>query len=108
MGRYRRRGKRPSGGYRKPGRACSVCGRSVPSGEPHSHQKQPSSSERKRMRAAVRNWRALYGDLCPGYQRPPHPAEDLQADHVVPRSRGGLGGSLQVLCGLCNRQKSDK
>ena len=36
--------------------------------------------------------------------------EDLQFDHVIPVARGGgnAAENLQILCGTCNRQKSDK
>ena len=85
-----------------------MCHKTVLSGEHHTHQVKMPSHERKRMRQTVSNWRRLHGDLCPGYQRTAHHAADLQADHVIPRSKGGLGGSLQVLCGKCNRIKSDQ
>ena len=35
--------------------------------------------------------------------------DDLQFDHVIPVARGGGNGveNIQILCGACNRQKSD-
>lgn len=49
--------------------------------------------------AMLRAWREQYGDVCPGWRRPPHAATDLTVDHVIPRStRGGL----RVLCRSCN------
>lgn len=41
--------------------------------------------------------------VCPGWDRPAHPSDDLTADHVLPRARGGeQGGPLRVLCRPCN------
>jgi len=55
------------------------------------------------MARAVADWRAKHGDVCPGYNRPPHPATDLTADHLLPRAQGGGPGSpLAVLCRSCN------
>ncbi len=36
--------------------------------------------------------------------------EDLQFDHVIPVARGGgnAQGNIQILCGNCNRLKSDR
>ena len=49
-----------------------------------------------------------YGYVCPGYQRPAHPAGDLTVDHVVPLAAGGAPfdiGNTAVLCRSCNSTK---
>jgi hypothetical protein len=46
-----------------------------------------------------------FGDWCPGYQRPAHPAADLTIDHVEPLAAGGAPfdiGNTAVLCRSCN------
>jgi len=53
-------------------------------------------------RLAVAAHRAEYGDWCPGWQCPPHPATDLTADHVEPRS---LARGVRVLCRSCNARR---
>jgi 5-methylcytosine-specific restriction protein A len=66
-----------------------------------------SNAERQRRAQAVAAHRATYGDWCPGWQRPPHPAADLTADHIVGviGSGGAEDGPLQVLCRPCNSRK---
>ena len=67
------------------------------------------SSEDRRRAEAVREWRAEHGDWCPGWQRPPHPATDLTADHLVSFAvSGDEHGELVVLCRSCNSSKSDR
>jgi 5-methylcytosine-specific restriction enzyme A len=46
--------------------------------------------------------------MCPGWQRPPHPSEDLTVDHIIPKARGGTDDreNLQVLCRPCNSTKA--
>lgn len=57
--------------------------------------------------AAVNAYRDEYGDWCPGYERPPHPAADLTADHIEEIAMGGQpDGPLQVLCRSCNGRKA--
>lgn len=63
-------------------------------------------AERQRRAATVSSWRQFRGDWCPGYERPPHRAADLTADHVTPVALGGEpGGALGVLCRACNSRK---
>ena len=49
-----------------------------------------------------------HGYMCPGYQRDPHSARDLTADHVVPLAAGGAPldiANCAVLCRSCNSTK---
>lgn len=57
--------------------------------------------------AVLAQHRALYGDMCPGYQRAPHPSSDLTVDHITPKAAGGSDDStnLAVLCRSCNASK---
>jgi 5-methylcytosine-specific restriction endonuclease McrA len=59
------------------------------------------------MRAAVTTWIATHGWHCPGYGTPAHPSHDLTADHLIPRSQGGIGSARGVLCRQCNARKRD-
>lgn len=71
-----------------------------------------SWAERQRRAQVVREWRSTQGDICPGYQRPPHAVDyysnPLTADHVAAVGAGGPeDGPLQVLCRSCNATKRD-
>lgn len=46
--------------------------------------------------------------LCPGWQRPAHPSDDLTVDHIIPKALGGTDAreNLQVLCRPCNSAKA--
>lgn len=61
-------------------------------------------------KAVIADWRAAHGGWCPGYQVPGHAAEDLTADHIVPKARGGSDSkdNLAVLCRACNARKRDR
>lgn len=56
-------------------------------------------------RQAIAQHRAIHGDWCPGWRRPPHPATDLTADHTQPRS---LDAGLRVLCRSCNSARGNR
>lgn len=66
-------------------------------------------SERQRRREAVAEHRATYGDVCPGWRRPAHPATQtnpLTADHpTAVRAGGSEQQPLAVLCRECNGAK---
>ncbi len=63
-------------------------------------------AERQRRAGTVAAHHARHGDWCPGWQRPPHPAADLTADHRTAIAAGGdPTGPLQVLCRACNAAK---
>lgn len=73
------------------------------------HQRGYTQAWRTLAAQTVANHRAQWGDWCPGWQTPGHPAADLTADHVVPKARGGTDhpSNLQVLCRGCNSRKRD-
>lgn len=60
-------------------------------------------------RDAVATHRRVFGDTCPGWERPAHWSADLTGDHVIPISAGGLStrANVQVLCRACNARKSN-
>lgn len=52
-----------------------------------------------------------YGYMCPGWEREPHLASTLHADHIVPVTSGGAmfdAANVQVLCGTCNDRKGKR
>lgn len=68
-----------------------------------------SAAEDARRAQAIAQWRAQHGDVCPGWQRAPHAASDLTADHkVAVAAGGGEHGELTVLCRSCNGRKGAK
>lgn len=96
----------PSSGTRC--RGCYV--RNLP---PRQRLGRPGYTKRERLRrkATVDAWRAEFGEVCPGYQRPAHDVvapNRLTADHVLPYAAGGdEDGELGVLCQSCNSAKRD-
>jgi 5-methylcytosine-specific restriction protein A len=62
--------------------------------------------EWRRLRAQVlAQWRAEYGNWCPGYNVPAHAASDLTVDHVA---AGSLEAGVAVLCRRCNGSKGNR
>jgi 5-methylcytosine-specific restriction protein A len=63
-------------------------------------------AERQRRVQVVADWRATFGDWCPGWQRPAHAIalpNRLTAAHAVAVAAGGSEhGPLTVLCVPCN------
>ena len=91
-----------------PGSRCTPCQRIVDNRELQAKRgRRPyTTEERKRRAAVVAQWRDEYGDVCPGWQRDPHPAPDLTADHITSVGAGGPeDGPLAVLCASCNGRK---
>ena len=109
-----------------PLRPCLVCGAPSPTPRCPQHtragwrgtaqttrakrERRPyTHAERTRRAQAVAQWRATYGDWCPGWQAPPHPTPDLTADHAHAVAAGGdEQGPLTVLCRSCNGRKQHK
>lgn len=97
--------------YTTTGSRCPACTTSrETTRQQHRRARRPvPPAEVKRRRAAVAAWREQHGDVCPGWQRPPHPAARLSADHVIPVGAGGSeDGPLQVLCVSCNARRGTR
>ena len=73
----------------------------------HAREEQLEDARRERIPPEVRSfvWQRDEGRCVQC-----NAEEDLQFDHVIPVSRGGgnAENNLQILCGPCNRQKSDR
>lgn len=66
----------------------------------------------RRLRArTLAKHRREWGELCPGYQMPPHLSDRLSVDHVVALENGGAmydEANVQVLCVSCNDRKGSR
>lgn len=94
----------------RPPRRCIVAGCATLTTQARcpAHTLTYPHAERERMRAVVRQWILNHGYICPGYgTTPAHPADDLTADHITPRTSHGLGTALTVLCRECNARKGN-
>ena len=70
-------------------------------------KKTVSYAQRMYRKKAVEAYKKIYGNVCQGYRRAPHPSNDLTADHIMPTSRGGDEfGELQIYCRSCNSSKN--
>ncbi len=69
----------------------------------HTYQSPAYRALRKRLLA---QWRATYGNYCPGDKsHPPHATSDLTLDHIEPLRNGGSlldESNLRVLCRSAN------
>lgn len=85
--------------------ACYRRSRPAPVGRRADLDDWKARDARKR---AVKAWRATQGDYCPGFEKPPHPASDLTADHPLEVVLGGdpRPGEYSILCRSCNARKS--
>ncbi|MDH3470981.1 MAG: HNH endonuclease, partial [Acidimicrobiia bacterium] len=86
----------------RPLKPCLVCGRPTRQSRCHEHAiPERTYREATRRASVVAAHLAAYGPTCPGYGTPRHvvtPPNVLTADHIIPRSKGGEDGPLQVLC----------
>ena len=63
-------------------------------------------AQRKYRKNAVEAYKKIYGNVCQGYRRQPHPSNDLTADHIIATANGGDEfGQLQIYCRSCNSSK---
>ncbi len=94
----------------RPVPACPKCRRRHCDNPTHRYRGRgpvfKSWAEVNRRAQAVADWRAKFGDWCPGWGTEPHAATDLTADHIIPVAAGGPEtGELSVLCRICNSRK---
>lgn len=92
-------------GTRADGTRCAACRRPKDRAilqAKRQRRPRPGHAEDRRRAAAVAEHRQEHGDWCPGWQREPHSATDLTADHTEAVAAGGAeSGDLQVLAS-CN------
>lgn len=98
---------------RNPSR-CDTCQaarqRQIDQARGSAHARGYGAAWQRVARAAVARHREQYGDWCPGWEVPAHPATDLTGDHVIPKDRGGTNDptNVQVLCRACNARKHNR
>lgn len=102
-------------------RPCHDCGTPTPKARCPEHARTVEKRRHNSLYDDPR-WRRLsrrvkqrhirrHGFICPGWQREPHLAASLHADHVVPVAQGGPPfdeANVQVLCGECNDRKGSR
>jgi 5-methylcytosine-specific restriction endonuclease McrA len=92
---------------------CHVCGTPSPQGACPPHRvPRPTYKQQQRRKQTVEGWIAQHGYMCPGHLRHYHYVDpgQLEADHIIPRSKPdgpGEDGPLSVLCKSCNSSKRD-
>ncbi|MFG2722701.1 HNH endonuclease [Streptomyces sp. NPDC048416] len=91
---------------RNPSR-CDACTTAFNQRRGSATQRGYGSAWRHTRGQAVTAHRQAYGDWCPGWNVPAHPAVDLTGDHKIPKSRGGADtlDNVAVLCRACNSRK---
>lgn len=74
---------------------------------------QYDSTWQKIAKEAVAKYQQVNGNVCNGYERPPHEVvlpNRLSADHITPVARGGTNDpmNIDILCVSCNSRKRDR
>src|SRR5829696_8967849 len=83
---------------------CDDCRRTLERNK--SRRRRRTGSERQRRQDLVAEHVRRFGWNCPGWQREPHAATDLTADHVTPQAAGAAPEStIRVLCRSCNGRR---
>jgi hypothetical protein len=71
-----------------------------------SRSRRRTAAERRRRQALIAAHVREHGWVCPGFERDPHPSDDLTADHLEPQAHGGRPESaIRILCRACNSRR---
>ena len=75
------------------------------------HKKQRGYADERARLQILREWKTIYGDICPGYlwcttPNEPNTTTDLTVDHTRAQRKGGtLTDGYTIMCRTANSRK---